>query len=124
MEYTFKVWVDGNYYYEDEEYEVEIELTDEDYDNLKKIVKGYDGDLSRGLMPILEKSNDDLYQLFYDRIFPDVFFYESYIDIYGKTGALIHDIFKTPAVFIRKLPGYHIVCRRRGQCIFVFKVKL
>ena len=74
MEYTFKVWVDGNYYYEDEEYEVEIELTDEDYDNLKKIVKGYDGDLSRGLMPILEKSNDDLYQLFYDRIFPDVFF--------------------------------------------------
>ena len=74
MEYTFKVWVDGNYYYEDEEYEVEIELTDEEHETLKKIVKEYDGDLSRGLMPILEKSNDDLYQLFYDRIFPDVFF--------------------------------------------------
>ena len=29
MEYTFKVWVDGNYYYKDEKYEVEIELTDE-----------------------------------------------------------------------------------------------
>ena len=31
MEYTFKVWVDGNYYYKDEKYEVEIELTDEEY---------------------------------------------------------------------------------------------
>ena len=74
MEYTFKVWVDGNYYYKDEEYEVEIELTDEEHETLKKIVKEYDGDLSRGLMPILEDSDDNLFQLFYDEIFPNVFF--------------------------------------------------
>ena len=74
MEYTFKVWIDGNYYHEDEEYEVEIELTDEEHDTLKKIVKEYDGNLSRGLMPILEKSDNNLYNLFYDKIYPDVFF--------------------------------------------------
>ena len=74
MEYTFKVWVDGNYYYKDEKYEVEIELTDEEHETLKKIVKEYDGDLSRGLMPILEDSDDNLFQLFYDEIFPNVFF--------------------------------------------------
>ena len=61
MEYTFKVWVDGNYYYKDEEYEVEIELTDEEHETLKKIVKEYDGDLSRGLMPILEDSDDNIF---------------------------------------------------------------
>ena len=74
MEYTFKVWIDGNYYYEDEEYEVEIELTDKEHETLKKTVKEYNGDLSRGLMPILENSDDNLYHIFYDKIFPDVFY--------------------------------------------------
>ena len=74
MEYTFKVWIDGNYYHDDEEYEVEIELTDVEHETLKKIVKEYDGDFSRGLMPILKNSDDNLFQLFYDEIFPNVFF--------------------------------------------------
>lgn len=74
MEYTFKVWVDGNYYYEDEEYEVEIELKDSEFKKLRNIVKKYDGDLSRGLMPILEKKDKNLYKIFYDEIFPDVFY--------------------------------------------------
>ena len=74
MEYTFKVWVDGNYYYEDEEYEVEIELKDSEFKKLRNIVKKYDGDLSRGLMPILNKKDKNLYKLFYDEIFPDVFY--------------------------------------------------
>ena len=74
MKHKFKVWIDGNYYYEDEEYEVEIELSDEEHETLKNIVRKYAGDLSQGLMPILEKSDDNLYQIFYDEIFPDVFY--------------------------------------------------
>ncbi len=73
MEHKFKVWIDGNYYYEDEEYEVEIELSEADMETIRKIVKEYDGNLSRGLMRVLKNSSKDLYQLFYDKIFPDVF---------------------------------------------------
>jgi len=74
MKHKFNVWIDGNYYYEDEEYEVEIELSDEEFETLKNIVRKYAGDLSQGLMPILEKSDDNLYQIFYDEIFPNVFY--------------------------------------------------
>ena len=73
MEYKFKVWVDGNYYYEDEEYEKEIDLSEEEYDTIRTLVKEYDNDLSRGLMPILEAGSSDLYQRFYRAIFPEVF---------------------------------------------------
>ena len=72
--YKFKVWIDGNYYYDDEEYEVGVELTDEEFETLKKNVKEYDGDLSRGLMPILKKGDERLYNRFYSIIFPPVFF--------------------------------------------------
>lgn len=74
MEYTFKIWIDGNYYYEDEEYEVEIELSDSEVTTIKKLVNEYDGALSNGLMPILEESSDELFEKFYAAIFPHVFF--------------------------------------------------
>lgn len=73
MEQKFKVWIDGNYYYEDKEYEVEIDLSDEDMEKIRKVVKEYDGNLSRGLMPVFKNSSKDLYQLFYDTIYPEVF---------------------------------------------------
>lgn len=74
MEYTFKTWIDGNYYYEDEEFEREIELSDSEVATIKKLVNEYDGDLSSGLMPILEDGSDELFEKFYDAIFPHVFF--------------------------------------------------
>jgi len=70
----FKVWINGNHYYEDEEYEVEIELSDEECATIKQIVKEYDGNISRGLMPILKKCDDKLYQLFYNEVYPEVFY--------------------------------------------------
>ena len=73
MEYSFKVWIDGNYYYEDEEYEREIDLSEEEYDTIKNLVKEYDDDLSRGLMPILKAGSTELYKRFYRAIFPEVF---------------------------------------------------
>ena len=73
MEYHFKVWVDGNYYYEDEEYEKEIDLSEEEYDTIRTLVKEYDDDLSRGLMPILKAGSTELYKRFYRAIFPEVF---------------------------------------------------
>ena len=73
MEYSFKVWIDGNYYYEDEEYEREIDLSEEEYDTIKNLVKEYGGDLASGLMPILEAGSEELYQKFYRAIFPEVF---------------------------------------------------
>jgi len=73
MKYKFKVWIDGNYYYENEEYEREIDLSEEEYDTIKNLVKEYDGDLSLGLMPILETGSSELYQKFYRAIFPEVF---------------------------------------------------
>ena len=74
MEYTFKVWIDGNYYDDDEEYEVEIKLSDEEYATIKKLVDDYGYDLSCGLMPILKGGPEGLYHKFYDTIYPHVFF--------------------------------------------------
>ena len=73
MEYKFKVCIDGCYYYEDEEYEVEISLSDKEIETIREIVINYEGNLSQGLMPILEECSKELYQKFYDKIFPHVF---------------------------------------------------
>lgn len=73
MEYTFKVWIDGNYYYEDEEYEVEIELSDSEVATIKRLVEEYELVLTHGLMPIIKKGPEELYKKFYDIIFPHVF---------------------------------------------------
>ena len=74
MDYTFKVFIDGNYYDDDEEYDVEIDLSDEEYATIKRLVDEYDYDFSRGLMPILKDGPENLYHKFYDIIFPHVFF--------------------------------------------------
>ena len=74
MEYTFKVWIDGNYYHKDEEFERVIELSDSEVATIKELIDKYDDDLSCGLMPILYEGSEELYQKFYDAIFPHVFF--------------------------------------------------
>ena len=72
--YEFTIWIDGNYYYDDEEIEEEILLSDEDVETIKRLVREYDGDLSCGLMPILKKGDERLYNRFYSIIFPPVFY--------------------------------------------------
>ena len=74
MKYTFEIWIDGNYYYEDEEYEEEIMLSDSEVAKIKELIQDYDDNLSNGLMPILQKGSEELYQKFYDAVFPHVFF--------------------------------------------------
>ena len=73
MEHKFRVWIDGVYYHDDLEYDVEIDLTDDEVATIKKLINDYDGELRLGLMPILEAGSDELYQKFYDTIFPEVF---------------------------------------------------
>ena len=72
--YEFKVWIDGNYYYEDEEIEAEIMLSDDEVETIKKLVKEYDSDLSCGLMPILKEGDAHLYIKFFSEIYPPVFY--------------------------------------------------
>ena len=72
--YEFKVWIDGNYYYEDEEIEAEIMLSDDEVETIKKLVKEYDSDLSCGLMPILKEGDAHLYNKFFSEIYPPVFY--------------------------------------------------
>lgn len=72
--YEFKVWIDGNYYYEDEEIEAEIMLSDDEVETIKKLVREYDADLSCGLMPILKKGDVHLYNKFFSEIYPPVFY--------------------------------------------------
>ena len=74
MEYKFRVWIDGNYYYDDEEYDVEIGLTEKEYATIKSLVDEYGFSLSHGLMPILKGGPEELYHKFYAAIFPHVFF--------------------------------------------------
>ena len=72
--YEFTVWIDGNYYYDDDEIEEEILLSDEDVETIKRLVREYDDDLSCGLMPILKDGDERLYNRFYSIIFPPVFY--------------------------------------------------
>ena len=72
--YEFKVWIDGNYYFEDEEIEAEIMLSDDEVETIKKLVKEYDSDLSCGLMPILKEGDAHLYNKFFSEIYPPVFY--------------------------------------------------
>ena len=72
--YEFKVWIDGNYYYEDEEFEAEIMFSDDEVETIKKLVKEYDSDLSCGLMPILKEGDAHLYNKFFSEIYPHVFY--------------------------------------------------
>ena len=72
--YEFKVWIDGNYYYEDEEIEAEIMLSDDEVETIKRLVKEYDSDLSCGLMPILKEGDAHLYNKFFSEIYPPVFY--------------------------------------------------
>ena len=72
--YEFKVWIDGNYYYEDEEIEAEIMLTDDEVETIKRLVIEYDSDLSCGLMPILKEGDAHLYNKFFSEIYPPVFY--------------------------------------------------
>ena len=72
--YEFKVWIDGNYYYEDEEIEAEIMLSDDEVETIKKLVREYDSDLSCGLMPILKEGDAHLYNKFFSEIYPPVFY--------------------------------------------------
>ena len=72
--YEFKVWIDGNYYYEDEEIEAEIMLSDDEVETIKRLVREYDSDLSCGLMPILKKGDVHLYNKFFSEIYPPVFY--------------------------------------------------
>ena len=74
MDYTFKVFIDGNYYDNDEKYDVEIDLSDEEYATIKRLVDEYNYDFSRGLMPILQDGPENLYHKFYNTIYPHVFF--------------------------------------------------
>lgn len=70
----FTLWIDGCYYDEDEEYEVEVDLSEEEIASIRKMVNEYEGDLSRGLMPVLKVCSKELYQKFYDVVYPDVFY--------------------------------------------------
>lgn len=70
----FTLWIDGCYYDEDEEYEVEVDLSEEEIASIRKMVNEYEGDLSRGLMPVLKSCSKELYQKFYDVVYPDVFY--------------------------------------------------
>ena len=72
--YEFKVWIDGNYYYEDEEIEAEIMLSDDEVETIKRLVIEYDSDLSCGLMPILKEGDAHLYNKFFSEIYPPVFY--------------------------------------------------
>lgn len=72
--YEFKVWIDGNYYYEDEEIEAEIMLSDDEVETIKRLVREYDSDLSCGLMPILKEGDAHLYNKFFSEIYPPVFY--------------------------------------------------
>lgn len=72
--FEFKVWIDGNYYYEDEEIEAEIMLSDDEVETIKRLVKEYDSDLSCGLMPILKEGDAHLYIKFFSEIYPPVFY--------------------------------------------------
>jgi hypothetical protein len=72
--YEFKVWIDGNYYYEDEENEAEIMLSDDEVETIKRLVREYDSDLSCGLMPILKEGDAHLYNKFFSEIYPPVFY--------------------------------------------------
>ena len=72
--YEFKVWIDGNYYYEDEEIEAEIMLSDDEVETIKKLVREYNSDLSCGLMPILKEGDAHLYNKFFSEIYPSVFY--------------------------------------------------
>ena len=82
MEYKFKVFIDGNWYYDDEEFERNIELSDTEVATIKELIcKHYyelffdDIDvLTPDLMMVLQEGPDDLYQKFYDTIYPHVFF--------------------------------------------------
>ena len=81
--YTFKVWIDGNYYLDDEEFEKEIPLSEKEVATIKKLIDDYEDDLSQGLMPILKTGPKKLYKKFYDAIFPTVFLYlfdEEYVE--------------------------------------------
>lgn len=73
MKCKFRVWIDGMYYHDDMEYDVEIELSDDEVATIKELVSEYDNDLSQGIMPVLEEGNDVLYNKFYRAIFPEVF---------------------------------------------------
>jgi hypothetical protein len=46
MKYTFTILIDGNYYDEDEEFEKDIELSDDEMAAIKKLVDDYESDLS------------------------------------------------------------------------------
>ena len=74
MEQRFTVLIDGGYYYDDEEVEFDISLTDEETATIGKLVAEYDGELEKGLLPILEKGPEGLYHKFYDVIYPYVWY--------------------------------------------------
>lgn len=61
MKYTFTTLIDGNYYDEDEEFEKDIELSDDEVATIKKLVDEYKSDLSCGLIPILEAGSEEIY---------------------------------------------------------------
>lgn len=81
--YTFKVWIDGNYYLDDEEFEKEIPLSEKEVATIKSLIDDYEGYLGKGLMPILKTGPKKLYKKFYETIYPKVFMFHfdvRYID--------------------------------------------
>lgn len=71
MKYTFNVTIYLTYF--DETYQPEIELSDREIATIKELLSCYSGDLDEGLMPVLEDGPQELYDKFYDAIFPHVF---------------------------------------------------
>ena len=72
--YSFTIWIDGNHYTDDKIIKVPIPLSDNEVATLKQLVRDYEGNPDKGLMPILETGSNDLYRRFHDIIYPRVFF--------------------------------------------------
>lgn len=109
--YTFKVWIDGNYYLDDEEFEKEIPLSEKEVATIKKLIDDYEGYLGQGLMPILKTGPKKLYKKFYDVIYPKVFLYlfdEEYVE----------DMKKSDCGRSWKLEDFDYLKKNYGNCFY------
>ena len=77
LKYTLNIRLFQGYacegYAVEDEFPVEVELSDQDVSKIRQLVKDFDGDKQGGFMPILESGAPELHERIQQAIFKEIY---------------------------------------------------
>lgn len=72
-DYTFPVTLDGGWYHPSKKIEVTINLSDEEIELLKKIVRENKDEWQYGLSQLTQREAPEIYEKLFDAVYPELF---------------------------------------------------